>query len=280
MNRSTKQQRLETRTKLDGIPSELKNQSQWILWKYEKGKENKTTKIPYRAMQLYKRASSTDHATWNSFANVTDWLSRFDSEYDGAGFVFAEQDPFTGVDLDWKKYRGDGIPAEAKAIIDLFSSYTEYSPSGRGCHIIIKGNLSNGGKRKQLTSNLEIEIYSSGRYFTMTGNHVEDTPVIIADRQRELEQLYSEVFAKPVQQNSKPPRKSKPHNLEDSVLLDRAMTAKNGSNFKALWEGDINGYSSHSEADLALCNYLHFWGGGDGEAIDRLFRQSGLMRDK
>ena len=40
------------------------------------------------------------------------------------------------------------------------------------------------------------------------------------------------------------------------------------------------GYPSASEADLGLCKILAFWTGNDAERIDRLFRRSGLMRNK
>ena len=45
-------------------------------------------------------------------------------------------------------------------------------------------------------------------------------------------------------------------------------------------EWDTTGYQSKSEADIALCNMLAFWTNRDVERIDRLFRASGLMRDK
>lgn len=47
-----------------------------------------------------------------------------------------------------------------------------------------------------------------------------------------------------------------------------------------LWQGDIAGYASHSEADMALCNHLAFWCRCDAGKMDAMFRQSGLMRDK
>ncbi|MFQ7644172.1 hypothetical protein, partial [Ruthenibacterium lactatiformans] len=37
---------------------------------------------------------------------------------------------------------------------------------------------------------------------------------------------------------------------------------------------------SHSEADIALCNALAWWTNCDAARVDRLFRQSGLMREK
>ena len=68
--------------------------------------------------------------------------------------------------------------------------------------------------------------------------------------------------------------------ISDAELLEKMKQAKNGAEFTALWSGDISGYPSHSEADLALCNKLAFWTGRNAEQIDRLFRQSGLMRPK
>lgn len=44
--------------------------------------------------------------------------------------------------------------------------------------------------------------------------------------------------------------------------------------------GDTSGHPSHSEADQALCNFLAFWTGGDERQMERLFDQSGLVREK
>ena len=63
-------------------------------------------------------------------------------------------------------------------------------------------------------------------------------------------------------------------------LLQLAKSSKNGAAFTALWNGALEGYSSPSEADLALCSYLAFWTGRDASKMDTMFRQSGLMRDK
>ena len=73
--------------------------------------------------------------------------------------------------------------------------------------------------------------------------------------------------------------KSQMVSLDDQALIEKAKQAKDGAKFTALWEGDISGYDSHSEADLALCCLLTFWTGGDRDRIDRLFRQSGLYRE-
>ncbi len=59
------------------------------------------------------------------------------------------------------------------------------------------------------------------------------------------------------------------------------MAAKNGAKFARLWMGDTGDYDGDdSRADLALCGMLAFYCGADAERIDRLFRQSRLMREK
>ena len=63
-------------------------------------------------------------------------------------------------------------------------------------------------------------------------------------------------------------------------MLERAFAADNGSKLEALYGGDVGGYDSPSEADLALCSMLAFWTGPDPDQLDRLFRGSGLMREK
>lgn len=70
-----------------------------------------------------------------------------------------------------------------------------------------------------------------------------------------------------------------PVGLDDQTLLLKMFAAKNGTDVRRLWEGERTGYTSHSEADLALVSHLAFWTGGDMARIDTLFRQSGLYRD-
>jgi primase-polymerase (primpol)-like protein len=71
------------------------------------------------------------------------------------------------------------------------------------------------------------------------------------------------------------------HDLDDDTLLERARSARNGDKFRRLYdEGNIDGYGSRSEADLALVGEIAFWTGPDPDRIDRLFRGSKLMRDK
>ena len=68
--------------------------------------------------------------------------------------------------------------------------------------------------------------------------------------------------------------------LDDEELLERALNAENSEKFRQLWIGNTAGYPSHSEADQALANMLAFWTAGDERQMERLFNQSGLVREK
>ena len=119
-------------------------------------------------------------------------------------------------------------------------------------------------------------MYDDGRYFTVTGYHLPGTPKTVKERSRELAALHRRVFGP-----ARTPvavRSSTPVDLDDRALIERA---RKGDAFGRLWRGDVSAYANnHSNADLALCTRLAYWTGGDPARIDRLFRQSGLMRAK
>lgn len=69
--------------------------------------------------------------------------------------------------------------------------------------------------------------------------------------------------------------------LDDDAVIAHAEEASNSDKFKKLYAGDWEElYDSQSDADMALLSILAFWCGCDEEQMDRIFRTSGLMRDK
>jgi replicative DNA helicase len=125
-------------------------------------------------------------------------------------------------------------------------------------------------------------MYESGRYLTVTGNHLPGTPTTIEHRQEEMDAVHAEMFAernKPWT-NGKVTTPSVLPNLDDKELLDKAFNAKNGEDIFRLYHGDTSKYGSPSEADLALCNHLVFYAGPDPQKVDRIFRASDLYRPK
>ena len=140
---------------LKNIPMELQNLTQWVCTKGD-------SKIPMNATRPFP-ASSTDPRSWGSFETAISAVA--DGIYDYIGFVFNDNG-IVGIDID-DGYDKDGFLSEiAMDIIGKCQSYTEKSKSGRGFHILVKGDLPFKGK-----NNLKgVEIYKTARYFIMTGD--------------------------------------------------------------------------------------------------------------
>lgn len=255
-------------------PLELRQLNQWVTWRAEK-REGKLTKIPYPTTGN-GMASTTNPRTWSSYEAVI--KAYMSGGYSGIGFVFTKKSGKTGIDLDHCRDPQTGKIADwAMNIINKLNSYAEISPSGTGVKIIIEAELPPGGNRKG-----DIEMYDTGRYFTITGNHLAGTPETIEKRQAELDELHASIFKK-----DKPATKhdggneNHPVDLDDTELISKAMAATNGAVFEKLWNGDTAAYEGDdSAADLALCSHLAFWTDNNPEQIDRLFRQSRLYREK
>lgn len=254
-------------TAVGTIPTELRELPQWVLWRHEQ-RDGKRTKVPYQAAAPARQASTTDPSTWATFEQALAARGRAD----GVGLVFSPDDPYAGIDLDDCLDEHGEIEPWAADIVEKLDSYTERTPSGRGLHVIARAKVKGSRRRKG-----SVEVYDSGRYFTVLGKLVgaRDT---VRERQAQLDDLLGRLLPP----ESAPPRASGgglPAG-DDRHLLERAFAARNGDRVAALWRGELNGYGSQSEADLALCSALAFWTGPDPARLDRLFRASGLMRDK
>lgn len=261
--------------KYEKIPESLRTREQWIVWREEEP-DGKPTKVPRRPDGTI--ASTTDPNTWTPFEAACDSY-RDNPSFDGIGFVFTEEDPFVGVDIDICFSEGV-LTGGGLDVVEHLDSYTERSPSGTGLHIICRGSTPDLGNRSGDVEGMkQLEVYEEGRYFTFTGRHLEGTPDTVEQRAQELYTLCRKVFEQPEPQSStsRPPQLT---DLDDRELIKKAKAAKNGRKFERLWGGDKTGYKSHSEADLALVGILAYWTGGDRDRIDQLFRRSGLCRDK
>lgn len=267
---------------LTAPPEDLLTRDQWVRWRYKKmqGKD-KPTKPPFH-VTLDLGASHSDPRTWGSYADALAHVGEHRTV--GLGYVFAKDDPNTGIDLDDCLAPGTGtLDPWAQKLVDLLDSYTEVSPSGTGVKIWIRGKLKVSGRRKA-----QVEVYSWNRYFTFTGQHFPGTPTTIKERQTELDRFMAKHFpektsgAQPIRDPANPfNRPHQPVDVADYELLELAKGARNGTAFSALWSGDASAHSNdHSVADLALCAHLAFWTGNDAARIDHLFRASGLHRNK
>lgn len=264
-------------------PRALLELAQWVTWRKEQRRKPNGdlywTKVPYNP-RTGRKASVSAPETWGAYQQAVAAARR--SRHDGIGFVVTKSDPFVGIDLDHCRDAETGeIEAWAQAIVDQMQSYTEVSPSGTGLRIFVMGALPPQHRREG-----DIEMYSDGRFLTVTTQHLDGTPREIETRDEELLKLHQAVFAARIYKMDeahplRPSRPQSPTRLDDTTIVKSAQAAKNGAKFARLWAGDTGGYGgNHSSADMALCGLIAFWTGPDAERIDRIFRQSGLMRDK
>ena len=127
-------------------------------------------------------------------------------------------------------------------------------------------------------------MYDARRFITFTGRKLPETPDTIEERQQVLGEIHHEVFgerlaAAAARKNAERPE-PRGDGLGDGRVVSKASMAANGDKFVRLLEGGWEGaYPSQSEADQALCSILAFWSGDAGQ-VDRIFRGSGLYREK
>ncbi|MFA6930867.1 MAG: phage/plasmid primase, P4 family [Lentisphaeria bacterium] len=186
---------------------------------------------------------------------------------------------YFGVDIDgaedaiedYKLGDADNIIAE---FIYGLHTYAEYSQSGHGIHIICRGSLPPAGRRKK-----NVEMYESGRFFIMTGNIASDCAEITdcTESIKPLHEKYIGGGTEPTTGIIAP----LPLNLSEAEVIRLAERSRQGDAFRQLYAGNWEAlYTSQSEADLGLCNMLAFWCQCDEQLMDKLFRSSGLCREK
>lgn len=258
------------------VPAELRALRQWVCWQGtpDADRPGKIRKMPIDA-KTGAPAKVNDPSTWCSFDEAVAASER----YSGIGFIFTQG--YVGVDIDGAQdaledYRQDPY-ADGNLIsefVHTLQSYAEYSQSGNGIHIICRGKLPENGRRRG-----NVEMYDTGRFFIVTGRICSEYAGI-SDCTDTIKPLH-EKYIKGDRILQKVQQAVQPVSLDDQQVLDKARNARNGKLFTDLYDGDWQSYyNSQSEADLALCNSLAFWTGRDVAQMDRLFRASGLMREK
>lgn len=165
----------------ENIPVELRGRQQWVVWRFEWKASRKKWDKPPRQAKSGRPASTTDPATWATYEEAVrayreaverHAAGRLLVPWDGLGFVFTKEDPYVGLDLDGCRYpqTGELLPW-AEEIVAAGRTYTELSPSLFGVKLIGMGRLPDGAPHKlHPPGGGEIEPYSWGRYFCLTGH--------------------------------------------------------------------------------------------------------------
>lgn len=148
-------------TRVEVIPHELRSRSRWV---------RHVAKRPVTVSG--SPASSTDASTWSTYESA-----RTSTAGDGLGFALGEG--IGCIDLDHCLVDGRPNEVAEKFLSRLPRTYVEVSPSGDGLHVF--GFLEEGPGSRRVVDGLSVEVYSVGRYMTVTGDPLQGSVSRLAD---------------------------------------------------------------------------------------------------
>jgi hypothetical protein len=244
------------------LPQELRERKQWAI----------STLLPHPVTGKPDKAPR--HPQTGRLLDLTnpEMFSTFDEcinspHANAIGFILTADDPYCIVDLDRP---ANLTPQDAKAQENAYNhldSYSEFSQSGQGVHIIVRAKIGGGRRRGP------IEVYDQERYMICTGNVFRDSPIV--ERQALIEQLVLEMM--PSASNLGDLPTSEPETLGDDEIIAKAAAAANGDKWKRLFEEGPRPGDDHSQLDASLAQLIAFYTLNHDQAL-RLFQRSKLWR--
>jgi hypothetical protein len=271
------------------VPPELLSLKRWLGWRYELNNDrNEWTKIPAATHTGRPVGVSLDwQSYWTDFATAIAGAAKL--KLDGVGFVFVEGDGFTGTDLDkCRDAKTGAFRAAAKTWLDNLPTYAEVSPSGTGAHAIARSQLPAVGNKHPLPEDVlvKVEMYDHSRYFTFTGQRLENHPLEIASIQPEINALHHHVFgAARLELSAEPGEAGVAREfLTDERIVNRITDSKKWADIfnpgKKAQEFTAQHYhGDDSSADMAFCTIIARFTANPGQ-LERLWRRSILWREK
>ncbi|WP_164964294.1 DUF5906 domain-containing protein [Rubrivivax sp. JA1026] len=156
------------------LPDAMRDRQQWLLWREEVHPERGVIKVPYYVGGSKRFGELGGPEDRSRLAHLADAVAAYldTGRFSGIGFAFLGDDGLIGIDLDSPIVEGTGeMQQHHRSIVEACASYTEWSPSGNGLHIICAGQTDSFKHDP-----IGVEVYCGGRYFTCTGRHFEGTP--------------------------------------------------------------------------------------------------------
>jgi len=270
---------------------ELKQKKIWMLWRWDVKEDGKRTKVPYAAGGGPSGTTENWSHTWVTYDEV---VKAKEKDPAAAGIGFKIPEGYYFIDIDHKGLTDPLV----QTIFSRHDSYVEYSVSGTGIHQYGKCDftqiptyIDKDGKLRldrqfyMKNPNNDMELYIGGitnRFAAYTGNVIENKPL------RECTAAILMTLDKNMRRKEKAKYSAeRDGDRADFDIVCNLRKQKNGDKFKRLYDnGDKSDYlNAHGEpddsrADCALCTLIAFRTGPDPEAIDRIFRDSALYRDK
>lgn len=237
----------------EAIPRSLAERPQWLLWRFEENEAGKKPrKMPYyvsHGRRTGEQGSETDRGRLATLDQALMVLSKRKLDgrpFDGIGFAFLPGDGLIGVDIDGAIDTSTGEVSElARDVISRCGSYTEYSPSRKGVHIIVAGTTKTFKSDK-----IGLEVFCGSQFFTFTGERYSGTADEVAQIAAEtLESLRARVDQAKRGDVHAPVRPTPPTHAPlpedpDRAELESALNAISP---------DI-GYEDWLHVGMALCN--------------------------
>jgi len=239
----------------EAIPAEVRDAPRFVCWqpKYRVNAAGigKWTKVPYNPAGY--QASSTRPRTWSSFDRAIAAYAR--GTFAGIGWNFLP--PYAGLDFDGCLAPDGTLDTNVAALVAAFDSYTEYSVSGTGLHVLVTTSLGAFGHKKGPR-----EAYSHGRFFTLTGKRWPGTPPKIHDRTDLVRDYLHTTFGSVQGQvvNGAAPVRAARFIVNPNDLGPRTRVWLEST-------GPVNGKPSASEADSAAACALLASGRSPEEAL-------------
>jgi len=256
----------------NALPRELRAYCQFVGWQYVDRGKAKPDKVPVNVRTLGNAG-----ATWpNTWADIRRAVATYQAHptLAGIGFVLTANDPYVMLDLD--DCILDGVPNEfACGVLNHLRTYAELSPSGHGLRLLVHCRHQPNATRRPA-----IELYSKERFATLTGDVLDDAPIVRLDS---LDWFLDQFVPKP---------EIKPSDPQLSSCVDRAVPSSDQELWdyirrvnplaKSIFAGDLadirNG--DHSRAVILMLNSLAMWTSGDAKRMARMIRQTHLDKTK
>jgi hypothetical protein len=207
----------------EDVPHVLKEQKVWICWCWRwvdnRQGAGKWSKIPI-VPACGHNAKTDCPESWRSFLEALAYYQT--GQVDGIGFVFAKGAGFTGIDLDKCRDTATGRLSDwATAIVADLDTYCEVSPTGTGVKLIALGTKPPGRSQSLPNDPREIEMYSHGRFFCITGHRMGSEAEVMA-RQDEINRLQASLERKPTERK---PHNQGPANRELALSAVKSLAA-------------------------------------------------------
>lgn len=278
------------------IPADMVRLPNWVA---------RQGKIPYGING--ERAKVNTPRTWSTLQKVKSFLNGAPPAYNGLGFMLERKNKIVCVDVD--RCLVDGKPnCTATKVLEKIDTYTETSQSGTGLHFFGRGTMPKSSVKFKSPFDVgtDIEIYAGlddknkcGRFIAFTGDVYEGHKTL-RDIQGGIDWLLSmapagKATAPDDDHNISPPVAIK-ENTDDTITVsgvtytaddipalieERQTGTKEFTWYNLFHKGDLTAYDGdRSRADSALCSILCFWCHGKPALIDKVFRNSKLMREK